>query len=91
MKKYLSILMVVVLIVLAVISFVVLPDPVITQFSIGNSDVTTMPKLPALFLPTLLGIVGGFMVLKDKEKPKNGLLLTGVGILIFVITLIVNL
>lgn len=91
MKKSLSIIIIIAVVVLAVISFVVLPDSVITQISIGDSGVTRMPKLAALLIPTFFGLAGGFMTLEDKGNGKKGLLLGTVGILIFIITLVVNL
>lgn len=90
MKKCLSIFMIVILLTLAVISFVVLPDTVITQFSIGGSNVTTIPKWAAVLLPTLVGVIGGVIQLVNKENAKKGVLLTGIGKLLFFLELMVN-
>lgn len=79
---------------LGAVSFFVLPDTVVTQFSAGGSGVTTMPKLVAVLLPLALGVGGSLASLlskgegKDKGKP---LLIACIGIVVFVLMLIVNL
>lgn len=77
--------------VLAIVSFVLLPDTVITQLSFGGSAATTMPKLVAIGLPTLFSVGGAAAYLAGQNDNKKSLLVSGVGILIFVIMLIVNL
>ena len=93
-KKVLSILLIIVSVALAIISFVLLPDTVVIQFSAGSSNVTTAPKFLAVLLPTALGISGAIAAIASKESETSrgkALLVSGVGILVFVIMLIVNL
>lgn len=93
-KKIVSIIIIAVSAALAVVSFILLPDTVIIQFSAGSSNVTTAPKALAVMIPTVLGIGGAavFLALKgDQTTAGKALLISGVGLLVFVILLIVNL
>ena len=90
-KKLASIAMLIVVAVLAVISFFVLPDTVVTQFSISSSRVTTMPKLSAIAFPALIGIVGTVVQLSEKENKHKGIIVSAAAILVLVIMLCVNL
>lgn len=90
-KKLISIAMLIVVAVLAVISFFALPDTVITQLSISSSRVTTMPKLSAIALPVAIGIAGTVVQLSDKGNKHKGIIVSAVAILVLVIMLCVNL
>ena len=46
-------------IALTVISFIVLPNNVVTQFSIGGGGVTTTPKILAVAISAVIAIGGG--------------------------------
>ena len=79
---------------LAVISFILLPQTVIVQFSTGGSGVTTMPKLFAIALPLALGAGGaafGLAAKGDEKMKQKCLIVSLVGIAVFVIMLVVNL
>lgn len=90
-KKALSILIIAVAAALTVVSFIFLPDTVVTQLSIGGSGTSTMPKLLAVLLPAALGIGGGVAQLLDRDGKNKGLVVSLVGLLVFAIMLIVNL
>lgn len=89
--KILAIALLVVSVALGVASYLLLPDTVTTQLSIGGSSATTMPKILAVLLPTALGAGGAIAHLAQKEPTKKPLLVSAVGILVFVIMLAVNL
>ena len=75
-----------------VVSLIVLPDTVVTQLSFSGSP-STMPKLLAVAIPTLLGIGGavvGLTIESGKAKAKP-LIVSAAGIVFFIIMLAVNL
>jgi hypothetical protein len=91
-SKLLPILLMIVSVVLAVVSFLLLPDTVITQFSATNP--TTMPKPFAVAIPTALGVIPSLLCVlgkADAKKSNTYLLLSGVAVLVFVVMLVVNL
>lgn len=91
LNKLISIAIIFLTIVLAVISFFVLPDTVITQVG-GSSGASTMPKETALLIPTALGLLGGGAGLLNKsDKMGKETLIGAVGILVFILMLIFNL
>lgn len=91
MKKYMPVIVAVIILVFAAVSFAVLPESVIIQFSIGSSDVTRTSKVMAILIPTVIGILGAAMLKGEDSGKKNGLLLSVVGIAVFIILLVVNL
>lgn len=79
-------------IVLAIVSFSMLPSSVIIQFSMNEAGTTTAPKLIAILLPFTLSIGGALSVFltKDEGAGKKGILVSAIGILLFVVMLVVN-
>ncbi len=77
-------------VILAVVSWLALPETVTTQVSLGGSSATTMPKLVAVALPALLGAGGAAAALFGKSESHKPLIVSGVGVLIFVVMLLVN-
>ena len=77
----------------AIVSYVLLPNEVITQITLSGSHYRTMPKLVAIMIPFLLS--GGFSiaaaVLHDETKNKKYLLVSFIGILVYIVMLVVNL
>lgn len=90
-NKLLPIILLVATGVLALVSLLLLPETVVTQFSVGSSDVSTMPKLLAVLLPTALAGGGAAASLLDRGGSAKPLVVSAVGILVFVIMLAVNL
>jgi hypothetical protein len=92
MTKKIAIILVVMSFILAVISFIVLPSSVITQFSLGSENVTKMPKVAAIAIPFLLGTVGGLLSFfsKNYQTKNKTLIISAVGILIFIFMIAVN-
>ena len=93
-QKLIPIILIIVSAALAVISYIVLPETVIVQISVGGSPATTMPKLIAVLLPFALGAGGAVSGLSDAGEAKSQrkwLIISGVGILVFAVMLIVNL
>lgn len=91
MKNYKIILYILIIlsVVLAIISYIFLPDIVITQISINSSNVSTMPKILAILIPFGLSLGGAIGGLKGLDLKKS-LILSIVGIIIYIIMLIVN-
>lgn len=78
---------------LAILSLFLLPDTVIVQFTPGSTEVTTMPRLAAIAIPSALGIggaVGGLLLRPDESRVRKSLFVSAVGAAVFVIMLIVN-
>lgn len=81
-------------VILTVIGYAVLPDTVKVQLSIGGTEANTLPKLLALLLPGVLTAGGGAALLfagVDAKQQKRFTLLTGVGLLIYILMFAVNL
>ncbi|MCH4206964.1 MAG: hypothetical protein LKF79_01770 [Solobacterium sp.] len=80
-------------IALTVISFIVLPNNVVTQFSIGGGGVTTTPKILAVAISAVIAIGGGFLAVSnvdDSSKCRRSMLVSVIGIAVFVVMLIIN-
>ncbi|MDO5559793.1 MAG: hypothetical protein Q4F95_09380 [Oscillospiraceae bacterium] len=77
-------------ILLLIVSCLILPDTVITQFSIGKSSPTTMPKWIAVLIPTVFGAGSSVYALLNKKEDRKSLIISAVGIAIFIIMMIVN-
>lgn len=95
LKKYLlPSLLILITITLAILSFIILPDQVITQFGFGGSDSNTVVSKPlAIIIPTLIGLGGSIPLLFKKENEElniKSIILPLVGILVFILMLIVN-
>lgn len=90
-KSITSIILFVISLALAIVSYIILPERVITQFSI-DGNVTRLPKIIAVLL--VFAISGGFSavsyVAQDLKKKKSYQLISLIGIFVFVILFIVN-
>lgn len=78
---------------LAILSFFILPESVIIQFSVGSSGNTSVPKIIAILIPSAHGIGGAIsgLLAKDNEKANGKTLLVSlVGIGLFIIMIAVN-
>lgn len=90
-KTVIPVILLVANIALAVVSYFLLPETVVTQLSFGG-NATTMAKLPAIAIPCLLGVGGAIWALVAKyEVNKKHYIISGVGIFVFLVMLAVNL
>ena len=92
-KTTLPILLLAASIVLAILSFFILPESVVIQFSVGSSGNTAVPRFVGILIPFALGAGGAVSELLPKENAasKNkGLLVSLVGIALFLIMIAVN-
>lgn len=79
---------------LTAVCYILLPDTVVMQMAMNGNAGTTMPKLLAILLPFALGVGGSVyaIVTKGGDKARNkGLLIGGIGVAAFVLTLLMNL
>lgn len=95
MKKQsvLAFLLITISVTLAVISYFVLPEDVITQFSLNSTGTTTSPKLLAIALPFALGAGAATVSLfvRDNNRTKvRCFIISGLGIILFALMLFVN-
>lgn len=91
--KRISIIIFIVTIISVLISVVFLPDSVRVQHSTVTNVVTYLPKMWAILLATVLSIIGGVGILvSKKEEPQkyNMLIMSVLGIGLFIYMLIVN-
>jgi hypothetical protein len=80
-------------VLLAAVGVVYLPDTLVVKITLSGAAGKTMPKLPALAIPTLIS--GGFALNYLLDKKTDGgsdksLWTSLVGILIFIIMFLVN-
>ncbi len=92
-KKLIPIILIVFTIIMAAISYIILPDTVVVQITMGGKNGTTMPKLIAILLPASIGLVGGGLLLTVKEKTARirAWVLSIVSIVVYIFTWVVNL
>lgn len=93
-RKPAAIVLLIVSLALAVTAYLVLPETVVVQVSFGGTPSNTMPKLIAVLIPTALGVGGALTALFAKEEGRGvfrALTLSGVGLLVFLLTFAVNL
>lgn len=94
-EKVLPIILLVVSVIFTVVSFLILPDTVVTQISFstnGGDGFSTMPKLFAVAIPCLLSIGGAAVGLFIKDNSnKKYYIMSAAGIVLFIVMLIVNL
>lgn len=91
-KNIIAVIMALLALSLAVISFFLLPDTVTVQIGADGQPSNTMPKEPATLLFTLISLAGTVITLKGKDGDvKKGYLLSGAGIVLMIITLAFNL
>ena len=87
-----AVIMAILALALAVISLFLLPDIVTVQIGADGQPSNTMPKELATLLFTLISLTGTVLTLKGKGSDgKKGFLLSGVGIVLMIITLAFNL
>ena len=92
-RNIVPILLIVASVGFAILSFFILPESVIIQFSIGSSGNTAAPKLLAILIPFALsvgGAISGFLTNGNENSKSKGLLVSLVGIILFVIMIAVN-
>ena len=77
---------------LLVMGLLFLPEQVVTQVNLRGESSTTMPRLAAALLPFVMtGIGNGILLLgKTKENRIRGLSLSGIGILVSILSLVLN-
>lgn len=89
-KKLISIGCAVLGVVLAMVSMMILPDTVGVQIGFDGNISNTMPKFLAVLIPLGLTLTGSFMSYKNNDNNAKGLIISVVGIIVMVMTLIVN-
>ena len=89
-KKILLGIIIVISLGLGIYGYMVLPDMVTVQIGISGNPSNIFPKILAVVLPILLSLGGGLGYYFSKEKEKKYLILSVIGLLISVITLIFN-
>ena len=77
-------------IILGIYGFIVLPETVTVQIDISGNPTNTFPKILAVMFPLLLSVSGGLGYYFSKEKEKKYLMLSFIGILLSIITLVFN-
>lgn len=89
-KKHLiiGIIIIAAAVALAVVSYFILPDSVAVQISVSGEASTYLPKLAALAIP--FAISGAFSFLYIKNGSEKSLLVALVGLVLSVVTIIVN-
>jgi len=91
MKKIIGIILAVLTVLLGIFAWFHLPETVTVQFSMRGQPSNTMSKPLAILLPTVLSIAGGIIGLKEEEKTgQKGRMMAGVGLLLMIITLLMN-
>ena len=92
-KQVISALLILASLGLAVLCFFILPESVIIQFSVNATGNTAVPRLVAILIPLALGIggaVSGFFEKEDGDAKHKGLIVSLVGLALFVIMIAVN-
>lgn len=92
-KTILSLILVIISIGLAVSGYIILPEQVVIQFSIGTSGNSTAPKLLAILIPTAIGVGGAVASLFSGDGEKSygkSLLVSVVGIILCIFMIAVN-
>lgn len=91
MKKILAWGAIAAAVALTVIGYLVLPETLTMQFTAAGQTATTLPKPVGLALPALLTI--GFAAAARfgaAEKSAKNLLVSAVGLVVFVLTFVLN-
>ena len=84
----LSILLTVASLIICIISFIVLPDTVITQVKLDGTPSSTMPKMIAILVPFAITLIGPISYCIKKEK--KYFLVSAIGIIVEIVMLVVN-
>ncbi len=92
-QKIIAVALLIALTALAVVSFVLLPDTVITQLSFGGGAATTMPKIAAVAVPYVVGAVLALICLFGSEPGRKNtyLIVSAVLVAVMAVMLVVNL
>ncbi|MGM9947929.1 DUF1648 domain-containing protein [Floccifex sp.] len=86
-KNSIQILLIILAIGLAIVSWFFLPDVVAVQVGLDGQVTNTMPKIFAIMIPFVISIVGSVTMTKENKK---GMILSIAGILILIVSLIFN-
>lgn len=91
MRKTISIVCIAVAVILAVVSWFLLPDLVVTQFGMDGQPSNYMSKAMAILIPlAVAGIGGAFGLTSDEKRAKKGIILSAIGILVMIVSLVIN-
>lgn len=88
-KKMIVGVIVIISVVLGIYSYIVLPEVVTVQMDFSGNPSNTYPKILAVGLPMLFSIGGGLGYSFFQEK-KNYLIISMIGILLLIVTLLFN-
>ena len=92
-NKKIAIALIVASVILGAFGFIALPENIITQFN-SSGGVNTMGKIPALIVPLLISIVPAILSMnldESDERSKKYLMGSGLGILILLVMIGINL
>ena len=90
MKKLVYFIPVIVSVILGVISWCLLPDVVAVQIGLDGQVSNTMPKIFAIIIPVAITIVGSIISVKDDQSKSKGIILSLIGLVVMVLTLVFN-
>lgn len=90
-NRIIAIILIVLAITLAVVSYLLLPATVATQISITGEAANKFPKLIAILIPTAFSLGGGIGCLVSKDDIRKPVVISLIGIGIFIIMLVTNL
>jgi len=91
MKKFTPAAIIAVAVVLAIVSYIVLPDVVVVQITASGGVGSTMPRLLAVLLPLAISVAGALLAMTGKQdREYKNLIVSAVGIACAVLTLIFN-
>lgn len=88
-KKLITIAITIVAIILFIISYFLLPDTIAMQLQANGNLGNYMPKYLALLIPLAITLIGNFSFYKNAQS--KYLVIALVGLLMFVLTLFMNL
>lgn len=77
-----------------IVGYFVLPATIAVQITAGGQVGNTMPKLVGLAIPAVITVIGAILFYKNGAEGNtrhNGLLISGVGLLVFVLLFVFNL
>ncbi|MGM9942154.1 MAG: DUF1648 domain-containing protein [Bulleidia sp.] len=90
LKKIPDIILVIITLILAVISWFLLPDTPAVQIGVDGQITNTMPKLSAIALPVVISFSGTVIHLIGKQSRSKGYALSLIGIVVLIVTLFFN-
>ena len=89
MKKFAPLAAIAVAVILAIVSYILLPDVVVMQITASGGVGNTMPKLAAVLLPLAVSVAGALLSMTGKRESKN-LFISAVGIACALLELVFN-